>query len=88
MVGWKGDTIHVFNKNEAAVHDSDYFQNLSHRVNVLLMGDSLGDLHMADGAEHMESKLTIGFLNTRVNRLSYISICSTSINSGTDKVGI
>ena len=66
MVGWKGDTIHVFNKNEAAVHDSDYFQNLSHRVNILLMGDSLGDLHMADGAEHMEAKLTIGFLNTRV----------------------
>ena len=69
MIGWKGEMIHVFNKNESAVHDSDYFQKLSHCVNVLLMGDSLGDLHMADGAEHMESKLTIGFLNTRVKNL-------------------
>ena len=72
MVGWKGEMIHVFNKNEAAVHDSDYFQNLNHCVNVLLMGDSLGDLHMADGAENMESKLTIGFLNTRVSRVLLI----------------
>lgn len=66
MIGWKGEMIHVFNKNESAVHDSDYFQNLSHRGNILLMGDSLGDLHMADGAEQVEAKLTIGFLNTRV----------------------
>ncbi|WAR10473.1 5NT3A-like protein [Mya arenaria] len=52
--------------NEHAVHDSDYFHNLSHRTNLLLMGDSLGDLQMANGAENVEAKLTIGFLNLRV----------------------
>ncbi|XP_053385387.1 cytosolic 5'-nucleotidase 3-like isoform X2 [Mercenaria mercenaria] len=66
MIGFKGEMIHVFNKNENAVHDSDYFSNLSHCTNVLLMGDSLGDLQMANGAENVEAKLTIGFLNTRV----------------------
>ena len=66
MIGFKSDIIHVFNKNEHAVHDSDYFENLSHRTNLLLMGDSLGDLQMANGADNVESKLTIGFLNTRV----------------------
>ena len=34
-----------------------------------MMGDSLGNLHMADSAENMESKLTIGFLNTRVSMI-------------------
>ncbi|XP_053386000.1 7-methylguanosine phosphate-specific 5'-nucleotidase-like [Mercenaria mercenaria] len=63
MKGFKGNIIHLFNKNENAVHDSDYFSNLSHCSNVLLMGDSLGDLQMANGAENVESKLTIGFLN-------------------------
>jgi hypothetical protein len=32
---------------------------------MILMGDSIGDLHMADGAE-VGHKLKIGFLNTRV----------------------
>ncbi|KAH3747837.1 cytosolic 5'-nucleotidase 3A-like isoform X2 [Dreissena polymorpha] len=66
LIGFKSDIIHVYNKNENAVHDSDYFPNLSHRTNLLLMGDSLGDLQMANGAESLEAKLTIGFLNTRV----------------------
>ena len=66
MKGFKGEMIHVFNKNENDVHGSEYFQKLSHCTNVLLMGDSLGDLQMANGAENVEAKLTIGFLNQRV----------------------
>ncbi|XP_013397691.1 cytosolic 5'-nucleotidase 3 [Lingula anatina] len=68
-VGFKGEMIHVFNKNENAIHNSDYFENLSHRPNVILMGDSIGDLHMADGAttDDVEPcKLNIGFLNTNI----------------------
>ena len=42
MVGFKGELIHVFNKNESAIHKSDYFENISHRENIILMGDSLG----------------------------------------------
>ncbi|KAK3577134.1 hypothetical protein CHS0354_037467 [Potamilus streckersoni] len=67
MVGFKNDIIHIFNKNENVIHQSDYFENLKDRVNIILIGDSLGDLHMADGAEHMENKLKIGFLNTKVD---------------------
>ncbi|XP_060576151.1 cytosolic 5'-nucleotidase 3-like isoform X2 [Ruditapes philippinarum] len=66
MIGFKGEMIHVFNKNENAVHESDYFSNLSHCTNIILMGDSIGDLQMANGAENVEAKLTVGFLNTRV----------------------
>jgi 5'-nucleotidase len=69
MIGFKGEMIHVFNKNENAVHESDYFSNLSHCTNIILMGDSIGDLQMANGAENVEAKLTIGFLNTRVRIL-------------------
>ena len=74
MRGFHGDMIHVYNKNESSIHDSDYFSNLSHRHNIILMGDSLGDLHMADGATDVKNKLKIGFLNVKVNRRDSI-IC-------------
>ncbi|XP_076088116.1 7-methylguanosine phosphate-specific 5'-nucleotidase A-like isoform X5 [Mytilus galloprovincialis] len=65
MTGFQNAIIHVYNKNENAIHDSDYFQNIEHRTSMILMGDSLGDLHMGDGAE-VDHKLKIGFLNGRV----------------------
>lgn len=66
VVGFIGDTIHVYNKNENVIHSSDYFENIKHRGNLLLMGDSLGDLRMAEGAEDLEFILKIGFLNFNV----------------------
>ncbi|KAL4217217.1 7-methylguanosine phosphate-specific 5'-nucleotidase [Mactra antiquata] len=65
------DNMHVVSNDldfddNSAIHDSDYFTNLSHCTNAILMGDSLGDLQMANGAENVKAKLTIGFLNTRV----------------------
>ena len=66
MVGFKGDLIHSFNKNESSVHDSDYFDNLEKHTNILLLGDSIGDLRMADGAK-FDNILKIGFLNDKVN---------------------
>ncbi|PVD38186.1 hypothetical protein C0Q70_00797 [Pomacea canaliculata] len=66
VIGFEGDLIHVYNKNENAVHSSDYFENIKHRGNLLLLGDSLGDLHMAEGAEDVECTLKIGFLNIKV----------------------
>ncbi|ESP01757.1 hypothetical protein LOTGIDRAFT_225142 [Lottia gigantea] len=65
MQGFKGDIIHIYNKNENAIHSSDYFQRLKHRENLLLLGDSLGDLRMAEGAEFTQ-ELKIGFLNHKV----------------------
>nr|KAG5714892.1 hypothetical protein BaRGS_000380 [Batillaria attramentaria] len=66
VVGFVGDMIHVYNKNEHAIHSSDYFENIKHRENLLLLGDSLGDLRMAEGAEDVECMLKVGFLNFKV----------------------
>lgn len=46
VTGIAGDMVHLFNKNENAVHDSPYFKRLEGRSNVVLMGDSLGDLQV------------------------------------------
>ncbi|XP_059174721.1 7-methylguanosine phosphate-specific 5'-nucleotidase A-like isoform X1 [Physella acuta] len=66
VVGFADEIIHTFNKNENAIHSSDYFFNIKHRENLLLMGDSVGDLRMAEGADHVECILKIGFLNFKV----------------------
>ncbi|KAK7097688.1 hypothetical protein V1264_004629 [Littorina saxatilis] len=66
VVGFVGDMIHVYNKNEHAVHSSDYFENIKHRENLMLLGDSLGDLRMAEGAEDVVCLLKVGFLNFKV----------------------
>ena len=46
VTGIAGDMVHIFNKNESAVHDSPYFKRLEGRKNIVLMGDSLGDLQV------------------------------------------
>lgn len=68
----------MYNKNENAIHNSDYFENLQHRENIILLGDSLGDLHMADGAVDSANILKIGFLNDKVNAANILCllICS------------
>ncbi|XP_006823781.1 cytosolic 5'-nucleotidase 3A-like [Saccoglossus kowalevskii] len=66
LIGFKGDIIHVFNKNESVIHHSDYFDKIENRNNVILLGDSIGDLKMADGVENMNQCLKIGFLNDKV----------------------
>ena len=67
MVGFKGNLIHMFNKNEDAIHSSDYFEKLQNRTNVILMGDSIGDIKMALGVPQPSSVLKIGFLNDKVS---------------------
>lgn len=54
--------IHVFNKNEYAVKNTTYYPQIRHRKNVMLLGDSLGDLGMTEGIEH-EGIIRVGFLN-------------------------
>jgi len=60
---FKGTMVHVFNKNEFAVKNTPYFDSVAKRPNVILTGDSLGDLGMSKGIEH-EAILNIGFLTT------------------------
>ncbi|XP_062859364.1 7-methylguanosine phosphate-specific 5'-nucleotidase-like [Trichomycterus rosablanca] len=70
---FKGDMIHTFNKREGALLNRDQFAQLA-RSNVLLLGDSLGDLNMADGVQNIQNILRIGYLNDKVDerRESYV----------------
>ncbi|XP_055512898.1 cytosolic 5'-nucleotidase 3-like isoform X2 [Leucoraja erinacea] len=66
--GFKGELIHIYNKGEGVLRNTDYFQQLSDYTNVILLGDSLGDLDMACGVQNMENILKIGFLNHTVDQ--------------------
>ncbi|KAL3053385.1 hypothetical protein OYC64_005839 [Pagothenia borchgrevinki] len=66
LKAFKGELIHIYNKREGALLNTGHFEELRTRPNVLLLGDSLGDLTMADGVQDMENILKIGFLNDKV----------------------
>uniref|UniRef100_A0A669CIM5 5'-nucleotidase n=1 Tax=Oreochromis niloticus TaxID=8128 RepID=A0A669CIM5_ORENI len=68
LKAFKGELIHIYNKKEGALLNTGHFQELRTRTNVLLLGDSLGDLNMADGVQDMENILKIGFLNDKVSK--------------------
>nr|XP_020498391.1 7-methylguanosine phosphate-specific 5'-nucleotidase-like isoform X1 [Labrus bergylta] len=75
LQAFKGLLIHTFNKREGALSHAAGLKNLQGRPNVLLLGDSLGDLTMADGVSEHQNILTIGFLNDQVEerKESYIN---------------
>ncbi|XP_066220274.1 7-methylguanosine phosphate-specific 5'-nucleotidase isoform X3 [Saccopteryx leptura] len=66
LQGFKGQLIHTYNKSISVCGNSNYFQQLQGKTNVLLLGDSMGDLTMADGVPGVEHILKIGFLNDKV----------------------
>uniref|UniRef100_A0A672FNM2 5'-nucleotidase n=1 Tax=Salarias fasciatus TaxID=181472 RepID=A0A672FNM2_SALFA len=68
LQAFKGQLIHTFNKREGALRRAAGLTALQGRPNVLLLGDSLGDLTMADGVSEPENVLTIGFLNDQVEQ--------------------
>jgi len=68
IVGFSDPIIHVFNKNGATIvkyleNDEPYKQDFTSRKNILLIGDSTGDVHMADGLLDMHHCIKIGFFN-------------------------
>uniref|UniRef100_A0A4W6CM64 5'-nucleotidase n=1 Tax=Lates calcarifer TaxID=8187 RepID=A0A4W6CM64_LATCA len=75
LQAFKGQLIHTFNKREGALSHAAGLRELQGRPNVVLMGDSLGDLTMADGVSEPQNVLTIGFLNDQVEerKESYIN---------------
>uniref|UniRef100_A0A1B6C974 5'-nucleotidase n=1 Tax=Clastoptera arizonana TaxID=38151 RepID=A0A1B6C974_9HEMI len=66
-LGFQGEMIHIYNKNQHAVLNTTYFEELIERENVILLGDSLGDASMSDGIPH-GTVLKVGFLNTKTER--------------------
>ncbi|CEP14137.1 hypothetical protein [Parasitella parasitica] len=67
-VGFKEPLIHVFNKSEFQLETSPYHRMIEERTNVILMGDSLGDLQMSQGVQHALC-FNIGFLNHDIKEL-------------------
>ncbi|KAK6726899.1 hypothetical protein RB195_004911 [Necator americanus] len=62
--------IHVFCKDSSVIpHDAPFFDDIANRGNVLLLGDSLGDLHMDVGVDHSGTVLRIGYLNGNADKL-------------------
>lgn len=66
LTRFKGPLIHTYNKNNSVLQGTEYFQELSTRTSIILLGDSMGDLTMADGVPSVENILKIGFLNDKV----------------------
>jgi HAD superfamily hydrolase (TIGR01544 family) len=59
--------IHTFNKSGVSItHNKLIYSRIKNRKNVILLGDSLGDCHMADGLGY-DNILKIGFLNSEVS---------------------
>jgi 5'-nucleotidase len=70
--------LHVFNKRSSAYLHTDYFKipDLPSRQCLLLLGDSLGDVTMAEGMGIPEENiLKVGFLNDRPERLPQYLEC-------------
>ena len=66
--GFQSTTIHIFNKNESVLLDTESENLIKNRPNVILIGDSLGDTDMANGVK-CNNILKIGFLNEHVEQL-------------------
>ncbi|MGH0143362.1 UNVERIFIED_CONTAM: hypothetical protein FKN15_028142 [Acipenser sinensis] len=66
LQAFKGELIHTYNKQEGALKNSGLFNQQTGSRNIILLGDSMGDLSMADGVENTENILKIGYLNDKV----------------------
>ncbi|XP_032090607.1 cytosolic 5'-nucleotidase 3A isoform X2 [Thamnophis elegans] len=69
LKGFKGELIHVYNKHDGALKNTEYFKQLKDNSNIILLGDSQGDLTMADGVANVEHILKVGYLNDKVEEL-------------------
>jgi len=61
----KEPIINVMNKDETAIQDFPVFEVIKNRKNVLLLGDSLGDIGMIKGFDY-DNLIKIGFLNEKI----------------------
>ena len=68
VTGVKDNFIHVFNKQEVEVKKTPYYDEIKGKRNIILIGDSLGDLGMSEGLKHNEI-IRVGFLNDNKERL-------------------
>lgn len=68
VLGYENTIIHTFNKNEVQIENFPYHDKIHERSNVILLGDSIGDLGMVAGVKH-DCVIKIGLLNDNVDEL-------------------
>lgn len=66
----EGDVIHICNKKEFAVRDQPWVQRAGARKNVIVVGDSEADAHMAEGIAH-DCVIKVGLLNQRIEEMRH-----------------
>ncbi|KAI8488594.1 7-methylguanosine phosphate-specific 5'-nucleotidase [Branchiostoma belcheri] len=69
VVRFRDPLIHICNKNRTVLPDNTHSSKEQERTNVILLGDSLNDLQMADGVPNVDQILTIGYLSRHMERL-------------------
>jgi cytosolic 5'-nucleotidase 3 len=57
--------IHTFNKTEISLEKTPIFKKIKDRKNVILLGDSIGDIGIAEGFSY-NNIIKIGFLNENI----------------------
>jgi len=57
--------IHTLNKTETSLKNYPIYEKLKNRKNVILLGDEIGDIGMAEGLDY-DNIIKIGFLNENV----------------------
>jgi len=63
----KEPIIHIFNKDETIISKFPFFDQVKDKKNVILLGDSLGDLGMIEGFDY-DNIIKIGFLNENIEQ--------------------
>jgi len=58
----KGDMIHTLNKDLHNIKNLPFYESISKKKNIILLGDSLSDVKMSKGFDY-DNILKIGFLN-------------------------
>jgi len=66
----KGDMIHTLNKDLHNIKKLPFYQQISNKKNIILLGDSLSDVKMSKGFDY-DNILKIGFLNVLPNDPKY-----------------
>jgi 5'-nucleotidase len=76
LIGFQDKTIHIMIKGAVALKGTPNYEKVRGRKNIILLGDSPGDLRMADGLDDAETVLRIGFLNDKLEerRQEYLGL--------------
>lgn len=68
--GFQDDVVHSCNKSEVHLRGGVYMKEIENRKNVILLGDSPGDVDMVKGVDY-DTVIKIGFLNGKTDKLEF-----------------